>query len=335
MKASTIDPTRRIGIACAAVGLLSSALALGAEAPAAIAAIAGATVARDAVENVTCIPPLLGNRCLGISCLNGCDELIPDVGEMFKTVNVPPTQFTAFGLKSCSINRLNFALELFHQSVGDLRVTLAHQGTSAVLYDPPDLCGATAIDAVWSDRGVGPADACPAAGSGTFLPHQALAAFEGSQLVGVWSLTVEDQLAGNVGQVERWRFAVDATCVLLAPPACVAGPSVLCLGEQDRWKVEARWRDRHGATGSGQAVKLTADTGYLWFFNPENVELVVKVLNGCDLTHHYWVFAAGLTDVEVTLDVTDLRTGIKKTYLNPQREPFQPIQDTGAFATCP
>jgi hypothetical protein len=110
---------------------------------------------------------------------------------------------------------------------------------------------------------------------------------------------------------------------------------VLCLGEGNRFRVETAWEDRHGATGQGNAVELTTDTGYLWFFNPENVEMVVKVLDGCGITQHYWVFAAGLTDVEVTLEVTDLDTGIKKTYLNPQQTAFEPIQDTTAFATCP
>ena len=113
------------------------------------------------------------------------------------------------------------------------------------------------------------------------------------------------------------------------------GPDVLCLGAGDRFKVEARWADRQGATGSGHAIELTADTGYLWFFDPENVEMVVKVLNGCGITQHYWVFAAGLTDVEVVMVVTDTEANAQRTYDNPQRAPFQPLQDTTAFATCP
>lgn len=49
----------------------------------------------------------------------------------------------------------------------------------------------------------------------------------------------------------------------------------------------------------------------------------------------YWVFAGGLTDVQTRITVTDTRTGNIKTYLNLQGTAFQPIQDTGAFATCP
>ena len=59
----------------------------------------------------------------------------------------------------------------------------------------------------------------------------------------------------------------------------------------------------------GNAVEITPDTGYFWFFNQENVELLVKVLDGCMITDHWWVFAGGLTDVEVTLRVTDTQSG--------------------------
>jgi hypothetical protein len=89
------------------------------------------------------------------------------------------------------------------------------------------------------------------------------------------------------------------------------------------------------ASGVGSAVPLTSDSGYFWFFDAANIEIVVKTLNGCGVNGRYWVFAAGLTDVEVTLRVTDTQTGALKTYVNPRGIAFQPIQDTSAFATCP
>ena len=75
---------------------------------------------------------------------------------------------------------------------------------------------------------------------------------------------------------------------------------------------------------------------HFWIFNSANIEIVTKVLRGCSLPPPaYWVFAAGLTNVEVTLFVTDMHTGAVKSYLNPLGTAFQPVQDTGAFATCP
>jgi DNA-binding beta-propeller fold protein YncE len=114
--------------------------------------------------------------------------------------------------------------------------------------------------------------------------------------------------------------------------SCAAGPQALCL-QGSRFAVTAAWSTA-SATGPAQAVGLTGDTGYLWFFAPANVEVVVKVLDGCALGGHFWVFAGGLTNVAVTMTVTDTRTGAFKTYQNPQGKPFAPLQDTAAFP-CP
>ena len=57
-------------------------------------------------------------------------------------------------------------------------------------------------------------------------------------------------------------------------------------------------------------------------------------MNGCAINARYWVFGAGLTNVEVTLTVTDVATGAVMTYFNPLNTAIQPIQDTSAFSTC-
>jgi CSLREA domain-containing protein len=113
---------------------------------------------------------------------------------------------------------------------------------------------------------------------------------------------------------------------------CVAGGNTLCLGG-GRFRVTANWQTST-ATGSGTAVTLTPDSGYFWFFDPGNVEVVVKVLNGCGVNSRYWLFAAGLTNVRVDLTVTDTRTGQTKTYNNPLGRTFVSVLDTNAFNTC-
>jgi hypothetical protein len=113
---------------------------------------------------------------------------------------------------------------------------------------------------------------------------------------------------------------------------CVPGPTTLCL-EDGRFKVEARWATENGS-GAGQAVGLTDDSGRFWFFGEENPEIVVKVIDACASYDRFWVFASGLTNVEVQLTVTDTQEGRTRQYFNPQGKAFAPIQDTGAFATC-
>ena len=94
-------------------------------------------------------------------------------------------------------------------------------------------------------------------------------------------------------------------------------------------------RPRRAQTGAGHAIRLTDDTGYFWFFNDTNVEIVLKVLDACALQfHNFWVFAAGLTNVEVEIVVLDTEADVEKVYFNPLDRPFEPVQDTNAFATC-
>lgn len=114
---------------------------------------------------------------------------------------------------------------------------------------------------------------------------------------------------------------------------CEPGDTVLCLN-QGRFRVEATWNTAEGSAAA-HAVSLTADTGYFWFFNAANVEVIVKVLNACNPFDRYWVFASGLTNVGVVITVTDTQTGAQRTYENPLNRPFPPILDASAFETCP
>ena len=114
-------------------------------------------------------------------------------------------------------------------------------------------------------------------------------------------------------------------------PLCTPDDHTLCLNG-DRFAVTAAYQQSPlGPSVQATAVRLTADTGYFWFFDPGNIELVVKVLNGCELTDTYWVFAAGLTNVGVNLAVRDMLSGEIKMYENPIGTAFVPIQDTSAF----
>jgi hypothetical protein len=116
--------------------------------------------------------------------------------------------------------------------------------------------------------------------------------------------------------------------------ACIPSDTAMCL-QNGRFKVEATFQVTGQAVGTAHAVKLTSDTGYLWFFQETNVEAVVKVLDACTFNQKFWVFAGGLTNVLVNLTITDTMNGTAKTYTNPQGKSFQPVQDTSAFATCP
>ena len=103
---------------------------------------------------------------------------------------------------------------------------------------------------------------------------------------GRWTLDLDGQ---EIGIQSRYRFDVLPATTLLA----------------QYFEVKVNWRTASGQTGQGQlAQPPSADSALYYFFSPENWELMVKVLDGCALNGHYWVFTAASTDVayEVRID---------------------------------
>jgi hypothetical protein len=144
-----------------------------------------------------------------------------------------------------------------------------------------------------------------------------------------------EEPATPVGGVLRRQLGY-APILLAEEPAtgCTPGPTTLCL-EGGRFRATVRWRDFLGGTGDGHAQPITTDSGLFWFFAPTNLEMLIKVLDGCGVNGHHWVYAAATTDVEYTLTVTDTRSGAEKLYLNALGIASPAITDSSAFATCP
>lgn len=119
---------------------------------------------------------------------------------------------------------------------------------------------------------------------------------------------------------------------------CVADDATLCLHE-DRFQVRVEFVDPN-APGLGMQpatkIPLTERAGLFWFFNPANVEMLLKVQNACvDPFDRWWVFYAATTNVEFRITVVDTEEDVVRVYTNDQGTAALPIQDTDAFATCP
>ncbi|HSG38686.1 MAG TPA: hypothetical protein VLE27_03515, partial [Thermoanaerobaculia bacterium] len=97
---------------------------------------------------------------------------------------------------------------------------------------------------------------------------------------------------------------------------CVPSETALCL-LGNRFRVEATWRDFDGNAGTAKAVPQTGDTGAFWFFHRENLELMVKVIDGRGVNGRFWFYYGSLSNVAFTITVTDTATGLQKTYRNP------------------
>ena len=112
-------------------------------------------------------------------------------------------------------------------------------------------------------------------------------------------------------------------------PAGACRPGALCLLD-GRFEVTAEWSKPDGESGAATPLPGAGAAGYMWFFSPGNIELAVKALDGRTTNNAFWIFAAGLTDVDYELTVTDTVAGRSKTYTNPSR-PFCGLGDTSAF----
>lgn len=131
-------------------------------------------------------------------------------------------------------------------------------------------------------------------------------------------------------------FAADTVYTTYATGLLADGAAdrTLYLGDDERFRVEVEWTDFQGNSGFGRILPLTDDSGLFWFFHDQNMELVVKVLDGCPLNDFYWFFYGALSNVEYDITVTDTAADTTRVYSNPARN-FASFGDTTAFATCP
>ncbi len=111
---------------------------------------------------------------------------------------------------------------------------------------------------------------------------------------------------------------------------CVPGPKTLCIDDapgDGRFEATIAFDTSQagGQGGLGNAIELDSlgisSGGVFWFFNRENPEVLLKVLNGCGVNGHYWVFWSAGTNVRMVVTVTDRRTGRQRIYQNPDLTP--------------
>ncbi|MCY3590907.1 MAG: hypothetical protein OXH32_04630 [Acidobacteria bacterium] len=73
-------------------------------------------------------------------------------------------------------------------------------------------------------------------------------------------------------------------------------------------------------------------SGLLYFFDRDNAEVLIKVLDACAVNGHRWVFVAPVTDLALNLEVREVATGRRWQYRNPRGgQTARPRSDTAAF----
>jgi hypothetical protein len=157
------------------------------------------------------------------------------------------------------------------------------------------------------------------------------AASTGNSAVFLLRLPMTGQYAVAVTSLNPFAtgsYSLLLSCQSTADHPCTGDPVVKLQG--NRFSVRATWR-ANNQSGVGAPAKITADSAHFWFFSPNNVELIVKVLDGRAINGRYWVFYGALSNVEYTITVTDTLTGRVKTYFNPNGR-FGSVGDTEGFS---
>jgi hypothetical protein len=125
-----------------------------------------------------------------------------------------------------------------------------------------------------------------------------------------------------------------ATEIPASASSCAATATTLCLSA-NRFRVEVTWSvPPRGPSGVGNAVPLTGDSGYFWFFSRDNVELVIKIVDARSIASRFWVLYGALSNIEYTITVTDTVSGAIKTYFNPNGK-LASVVDSNAFVELP
>jgi hypothetical protein len=128
----------------------------------------------------------------------------------------------------------------------------------------------------------------------------------------------------------------------IAQSACLPSSTTACL-VQERFEVTVAFDTAEASfvpaavgsvSGNAEVALSSYSTVAFSFYDPEQVDVFIKVLAGCPINDRFWVFAVGTTDSQVTISVTDTVTGESIEYFSPAGQAFTQINDTNAFATC-
>ena len=134
------------------------------------------------------------------------------------------------------------------------------------------------------------------------------------------------------------------------PDPCVPSPNTLCIDDipgDRRFRIRMSWETVLGGGQSGQAfvtdlAAVDLDSGGLLSFFQGTPEMLIKVLDGCSLNGHFWIFGAPTTTLGYDLVVEDTlakeRGAPSSDYLyavsNVDGNVAGPFADIEAFPTC-
>jgi hypothetical protein len=121
------------------------------------------------------------------------------------------------------------------------------------------------------------------------------------------------------------------SCTRTATTACLVGA---------RFQVRVSYANS-SSSGNGTVMSFSGaraesdESVFLYFTDPLNFEMGLKILNACSFSSHYWVFIGGLTNQGWTVNIVDTSNGNFFTYHNNNGHLTATVADTSGGPPCP
>lgn len=158
----------------------------------------------------------VGLTCGGESDSGPVNLPITDLGTTVSTINVADPG---------TLSDVNVSIDITHTWIGDLDISLEHNGvTIAILEDP---CGNFDNLLITLDDDGGPI-VCGTPATGTVMPTNPLAGFNGLNKQGLWNLSVFDDTGGDIGTLNNWQLIVRSDGDI---NPCQGGTGACCTSE--------------------------------------------------------------------------------------------------------
>lgn len=165
-----------------------------------------------------------------------------------------------------------------------------------------------------------------------------------------------DEVAVRVASRDRRGNAMDREVSIFsvdegAPTSCEPDTTTLCIDRavgDRRFQLTVDWNTAINGGQQGQAIAVPLAPielrrgGLFTFFDLNNPEILVKVLDGCAINGRFWVFVAPTTSLGYELRVVDTvaarqgasRSEYEYVVSNPDGTEAPPVSDAAAFETC-
>jgi hypothetical protein len=176
--------------------------------------------------------------------------------------------------------------------------------------------------------------------TGCYFVTVALTEYNGSEYVYVDLRTFNSGGAPDPGGsgFDLFGFGVPNGSCSGTPGSCTRTATTACL-VGGRFQVRVSFVNA-SSSGNGTVMSFSGtraesdESVFLYFTDPSNFEMGLKILPACGVNNHFWVFIGGLTNQGWTVNIVDTSNGASRVYSNPLNRLTPTTADTQALS-CP